>query len=152
MAERLALLRVDMGGEESRRISYSQKRLPYFNAPGNGYRYGPSAGSTNGPVRTLFIEQIDDTGLVIVHHARESAGSSGLILGAAGNQVDVCAWGVPEDALIDSDVLDTADLQVEVGDIAHKWQGTFDRRVVVPIRAGTLSLHLATKNWEPTAL
>lgn len=150
---RPALIRVSSGDEGNHHISYIQRRRPHWEDPGNGYRYGPPAGSFYGG-HTLFVEQwSDDTrnGLRIVHNGLGSIGSAGLILGSERNQVDVCMWGVSNGAPIESDLFDVNKLHIDEGEIIHKSEGIFDRRVVVPIYAGTLSIHLAIKEWDPTA-
>ncbi len=145
-----ALVRVNSGDREYHHIFYSQRRHPYWRSSGNGYRYGPTTGSFGG--HTLIVEQWETGhGLTIMHHGVRSAGSSDLSLGNEKNQVDVCMWGLPDDAFIESDLFDIDDLQIAEGEIQHRSEGTFDRRIIVPIHAGTLSVHLAVKEWEPRA-
>lgn len=141
-----ALLRVGTGNNTEQHVSYSQVRQPRLYYPGNGYGYGEISGSfwaSDIEVRVL------DQGLSLGFSGDKMGGSCGIVLGPQRNQVDICMWGVQSDTAVESDVLEASQIQDETGLFEHRRTGEFDRRIIVPILAGTLSLHLATQEWQP---
>jgi hypothetical protein len=152
MSERVnqSLIRVSGGDMRNHRVSYSQRRLPYWHMPSSGFRHGPTAGSFE--VHTLAIEEVRSSahsGLSIVHSSLRCSAAVNLVLGSHRNQVDICMWGIPNEIPIELGASDGDEIDIDQGEILHKTQGAFDRRIVLPIHAGTLSVHLAAREWEP---
>ena len=144
------LLKVATGNEINHTISYRHNRKPFYQFPGNGYGHGPTSGFVTG--HTVDIRRFDNNRnyISISHDGVRSCGSVGIGLGVDRNQLDVCMWGVPLDAEIESAVFGAGEIKLDEGIIEHTRLGMFDRRVVVPILEGTLSLHLSQDEFSPT--
>lgn len=150
MTER-ALIGVEMAGSDSALAVTSQKRDPYWENLGNGYLYGPTSNSFG--IRTLSVvdstrEDTRHKSLCIVYTDIRGCGSRGISLGEERNQLDVCLYGVSADSRVYSEVYGFDQAQADAGEIQHDNGVVFDRRVVVPIHAGTLSLHLTAKSYR----
>lgn len=161
MAERAkpALIKVDCRGPD-RRISICQKRQPHL-VPAEGQPLWSSVDRrpTYPPMPECFLEAYtfsveywSEDGidwLNIPYRAGRGRGSTGslggYILGTEMNQLDIRMWNVPEDTPVESDVYDQTSLQYDRGELSHEGE-VFDRRIIVPIPAGTTSLHLTTKD------
>jgi hypothetical protein len=153
MAElvKVELIRVSNRGSGDQAMCFMQERKPFWSPPvqGSGYRYGHADGPQYMFGDNLQVESLTDghnAGLRINHGGARSAGSDGLALGVDKNIVDVCMWGVPDDAPVESDVFDIRQLQVPADDVVvGKDTVRFERNFDVPILAGRLSIHLASE-------
>lgn len=143
-----SLLRVSGPRTADHHVSYTHERSPMYIYPGNGYGYGPHAGGFLA--HTVAIKSNGSESLSMHHEGRGVYGISGLHLGSESNKIDVFMWGVPNNYPVTSDTLSDSELHTEEGKISGGREGVFDRRIVVPIFAGALSLYLASAEWTPT--
>lgn len=137
------LCRIELlkGGEGSGWLTH--KRSPYWSEASNlGYRSGPMSGSMRGD-NFEFLQNEEKRLLGASCSGSGYASTMNLGLGAIRNQVDVRLYDVSPFAKVEA-----SDIDYVEGEIQHKNGHVFDRRAVIPILGGTLSIHMTGQTYE----